>query len=230
MKQYAELAPTIRDAVAQYAAEVRGGAFPEAQHTYAMPTRSWRSRSRAAEVRAADDRRQRSPRGWSAPTRGACSAVADRDRTGAVAVAESSLALIASTRNRNPIDTHRLAEFEKRWLAIVVAILVALLAATIWFTPYGKSTPSDAQVVSVSAQQFLWRLNPSSVRVDVPVAFVTRSQDVNHGFGIYKGRQVHRTGPGRARRKTQTLVHTFHETGHVHGSSASSTAASATTA
>ena len=36
VKQYAELAPTIRDAVAQYAAEVRDGAFPEAKHTYAI--------------------------------------------------------------------------------------------------------------------------------------------------------------------------------------------------
>jgi 3-methyl-2-oxobutanoate hydroxymethyltransferase len=36
VKQYAALAPTIRDAVARYAAEVRDGAFPEAKHTYAM--------------------------------------------------------------------------------------------------------------------------------------------------------------------------------------------------
>jgi 3-methyl-2-oxobutanoate hydroxymethyltransferase len=36
VKQYAELAPTIRDAVAQYAAEVRDGAFPEPKHTYGM--------------------------------------------------------------------------------------------------------------------------------------------------------------------------------------------------
>jgi cytochrome c oxidase subunit 2 len=123
-----------------------------------------------------------------------------------------SLALVGSTRNRRPIDTHRLAEFEKRWLAIVVVILVALLAATIWFTPYGKSTPSNAQVVSVSAQQFLWRLNPPSVRVDVPVAFVTRSQDVNHGFGIYKGHKFIaqiQVVPDR----NSTLIHTFHETG-----------------
>ena len=35
-KQYAELAPLMRDAVARYAAEVRGGAFPESKHTYAM--------------------------------------------------------------------------------------------------------------------------------------------------------------------------------------------------
>ena len=36
VKQYAELAPTIGAAVEQYAREVRSGAFPEEQHTYAM--------------------------------------------------------------------------------------------------------------------------------------------------------------------------------------------------
>jgi 3-methyl-2-oxobutanoate hydroxymethyltransferase len=36
VKQYAELAPTMRDAVASYAADVRNGAFPEAKHTYSI--------------------------------------------------------------------------------------------------------------------------------------------------------------------------------------------------
>ena len=36
VKQYAELAPVIEDAVSRYAADVRSGAFPEEQHTYAM--------------------------------------------------------------------------------------------------------------------------------------------------------------------------------------------------
>jgi 3-methyl-2-oxobutanoate hydroxymethyltransferase len=36
VKQYAELAPVIRDALATYAAEVRAGSFPEAQHTYTI--------------------------------------------------------------------------------------------------------------------------------------------------------------------------------------------------
>jgi cytochrome c oxidase subunit II len=123
-----------------------------------------------------------------------------------------ALALFASTRSRRPLDTHRIAEFEKRWLGIVVAILVALLAATIWFTPYGKSTPSDAQVVQVTARQFFWQVKPSRVRVDVPVAFVTRSTDVNHGFGIYKRHKFIaqiQVVPDR----NSTLVHTFHETG-----------------
>jgi cytochrome c oxidase subunit 2 len=123
-----------------------------------------------------------------------------------------TLLLVSSTRNRRPIDTHKLAEFEKRWLGIVVAILVALLAATIWFTPYGKSKPANAQVVAVNAQQFAWQLKPSTVHVGLPVAFVTRSQDVNHGFGIYKGHKFIaqiQVVPDR----DSTLVHTFRETG-----------------
>jgi 3-methyl-2-oxobutanoate hydroxymethyltransferase len=37
VKQYAEVASVIGDAVGQYAADVRSRAFPESQHTYAMP-------------------------------------------------------------------------------------------------------------------------------------------------------------------------------------------------
>jgi 3-methyl-2-oxobutanoate hydroxymethyltransferase len=36
VKQYAELAPLIGDAVSRYADEVRDGSFPEPKHTYAM--------------------------------------------------------------------------------------------------------------------------------------------------------------------------------------------------
>jgi 3-methyl-2-oxobutanoate hydroxymethyltransferase len=37
VKQYAELAPVITDAVARYASEVREGSFPGEQHTYSIP-------------------------------------------------------------------------------------------------------------------------------------------------------------------------------------------------
>jgi 3-methyl-2-oxobutanoate hydroxymethyltransferase len=37
VKRYANLSGEIRDALTAYAAEVRSGTFPEAQHTYAMP-------------------------------------------------------------------------------------------------------------------------------------------------------------------------------------------------
>ena len=37
VKQYAKLGPEIQRALEQYASDVRSGAFPEAQHTYAIP-------------------------------------------------------------------------------------------------------------------------------------------------------------------------------------------------
>jgi 3-methyl-2-oxobutanoate hydroxymethyltransferase len=36
VKRYANLSGEIRDALTTYASEVRSGAFPEEQHTYAM--------------------------------------------------------------------------------------------------------------------------------------------------------------------------------------------------
>ena len=127
----------------------------------------------------------------------------------AVAVA---VALWLSTGSRRATDTERLAEFERRWLVIVVAILVALLAATIWFTPYGKSTPANAQIVLVNAQQFFWQIEPSTVHVGRPVSFVTRSRDVNHDFAVYRGHEFIaqiQVVPG----KSSTLVHTFTKPG-----------------
>jgi len=129
-----------------------------------------------------------------------------------LAVALAAALWLSTGRRRRPPDTERLAEFEKGWLVIVVAILVALLAATIWFTPYGKSTPPNAQVVQVDARQFFWQLEPSTVRIGRPVAFITRSLDVNHDFAIYRGHtfiaQI-QVVPG----SSSTLIHTFHHPG-----------------
>ena len=54
VKQYAELAPIMQAAVADYASEVRNGAFPEQQHTYSIPEDELALFEEAlAEVRAA---------------------------------------------------------------------------------------------------------------------------------------------------------------------------------
>ena len=53
VKRYAEIAESIGDAVGQYAADVRGGTFPEDRHTYAMPE------EQLAEFEAALRERQR---------------------------------------------------------------------------------------------------------------------------------------------------------------------------
>ena len=124
--------------------------------------------------------------------------------------------LAVSTRgSRRPVDEQRLVHRERNWLYIVIAILLALLFATIWFTPYGHGgTNSGDIVVRVSSRQFFWRVQPNTFPADRAIAFKLTSADVNHGFGIYDASehlvaQV-QVVPG----KTQTLVHTFHKPGH----------------
>jgi 3-methyl-2-oxobutanoate hydroxymethyltransferase len=59
VKRYAEIGETIREALAEYAADVREHRFPEQQHTYAMPTEELALFERAASDHRehADDRR-----------------------------------------------------------------------------------------------------------------------------------------------------------------------------
>jgi cytochrome c oxidase subunit 2 len=90
-----------------------------------------------------------------------------------------------STQSRGEVDERALARREKGWLLIVVAGLVALLFATIFFTPYGESAPPGSQVVRVEARQFAFVLDRSTVRAGKPVEFRLTTPDVNHGFGVY---------------------------------------------
>jgi 3-methyl-2-oxobutanoate hydroxymethyltransferase len=52
VKQYAEVAPVMLDAVAQYASEVRSGAFPEDKHTYSISQEELALFDEAVGVRA----------------------------------------------------------------------------------------------------------------------------------------------------------------------------------
>jgi len=137
---------------------------------------------------------------------------------GLVTVAAVVLAvmLAVSTRgSRPPVDEQRLAHRERNWLYIVIAIMLALLFATIWFTPYGHGgTQSGDVVVRVASRQFFWRVQPSTFPANREIEFRLTSADVNHGFGIY-GPDDHLVAqvqvvPG----KTQTLVHKFDKPGH----------------
>ncbi len=55
VKRYADLASEIRRALEAYVADVRGGAFPEEQHTYAMPEEELGAFLDAEYVRADDE-------------------------------------------------------------------------------------------------------------------------------------------------------------------------------
>jgi cytochrome c oxidase subunit 2 len=125
----------------------------------------------------------------------------------------ASWGIWSSTRVRQPTDPRKLAERERFWLVLVVGFLAALLLATIFFIPYGKTAPRDAQIVRVTGVQFAWRLQPATIRAGKPVDFRLTSVDVNHGFGVYdaKERLVFQVQvvPG----KTQRYVHTFRRPG-----------------
>jgi cytochrome c oxidase subunit 2 len=124
-------------------------------------------------------------------------------------------------QRRLGVDTALLARRENKWAAAVLVALLVLLAATMFTTPYGETSDKGAQRVKVTAFQFGWKIEPSTVRTNKPVAFEINSRDVQHGFGIYQGAklieqvQVPAPQPGDnpASGPQQRLVHTFHEPG-----------------
>lgn len=118
----------------------------------------------------------------------------------------------ARRRDREP-DTALLARREKSWFAVAVVLLTALLFATIFFTPYGKSAPANKQVVRVDGFQFGWSIQPTSFKANVPVQFRIHALDVSHAFAVYNSDnhllfQVQAV-PG----KTQNRVYTFRRAG-----------------
>ena len=88
-------------------------------------------------------------------------------------------------KHKEEPDTHKLAERERIWLVAALLMLASLLFATIFFTPYGQSSSGKKQIVNVMAQQFLWNIQPDTVKAGQPIEFRIDSKDVNHGFGLY---------------------------------------------
>jgi cytochrome c oxidase subunit 2 len=96
-----------------------------------------------------------------------------------------AVAVAASTRSRGAVDVEKLREREKTWFVIAVALLTALLFATIFFTPYGKGAgEAGAQQLSVRGVQFAW-LARGRIHAGRPVQFNLTSGDVNHNLGVY---------------------------------------------
>ena len=114
---------------------------------------------------------------------------------------------------RREVDLHRLGEHERTWFGIVVVLLVGLLFATIFFTPYGRSAGHAANDVNVKAQQFAFVLDRGTLRAGVPVKFHLTSVDVNHGFAVFNDKNEFlfqaQVMPG----KTQDYVYTFKKPG-----------------
>lgn len=133
---------------------------------------------------------------------------------GGLVVVIIGVAVASSTRGRRgDVDTEKLAHHERTWFGIVVVLLVALLFATIFFTPYGRSTTSTRQEVNVQARQFAFVVDKSTIRVGEPVKFHLTSADVNHGFAVFNDQNGFlfqaQVMPG----KTQDYVYTFKKPG-----------------
>lgn len=136
---------------------------------------------------------------------------------GGVAVLLIAVAVGSSTLGRRtPLDVRRLAARERTWFGIVVVVLVALLFATIFFTPYGNgAAASGVPTVDVTAQQFAFVI-PGTVKAGREVQFRLTSKDVNHGFAVFDPHdtllfQV-QVMPG----KTQLYRYTFTKPGTYH--------------
>jgi cytochrome c oxidase subunit 2 len=125
-------------------------------------------------------------------------------------------------RRRAGADLDEIVERENRYAIGVAVSLLALLAVTLFFVPYGDADADEGQTVNVDAFQFGWTLSPDRVTTGEQVTFVIRSKDVQHGFGLYDGtellKQVNVQGirpddAGDELSRPQAMTFTFDEPG-----------------
>ncbi len=126
-----------------------------------------------------------------------------------------SFAIFHSTTR--PLDEDRSGIWTRRetaWLVVVVVVLFALLMGTIFLTPYGNSAGPNGQVVRVTGVQFAWAIDaPQPIVTGRPVAFLARSRDVAHGFGVYNPQGVLIFQAQVVPDHEQKIVHTFTQAG-----------------
>jgi cytochrome c oxidase subunit 2 len=116
-----------------------------------------------------------------------------------------------------PFDEDRTATWSRRettWLVIVVLVLFALLMGTIFYVPYGDTAGPRGQVVRVTGVQFAWAIDaPQPIVTGRPVAFLARSRDVAHGFGVYNPKGALIFQAQVVPQHEQKIVHTFTQPG-----------------
>ena len=125
-----------------------------------------------------------------------------------IAVATAGFFIVmASTRmkKKQTFASKRKYEFETYWTIGVAAVLIWLWVNSYpWMPPVAFSAANDAinnnnvQVVNVTAGQWFWLMSKGGqhikpgdppqvvLQAGIPVKFIARSIDVNHGFGIFR--------------------------------------------
>jgi heme/copper-type cytochrome/quinol oxidase subunit 2 len=132
---------------------------------------------------------------------------------GVVVLVIAALVWSSTTSRHRNIDLRKLAEREKTWFAIVVVFLVGLLFGTIFFTPYGRSATSGAQVVKVTGEQFAWVFPRTRIRAGREVEFELNSPDVNHDFAVFNPQHTFLFQTQVLPGKTSQYVYTFEKPG-----------------
>lgn len=127
--------------------------------------------------------------------------------------------VLAGTRREMPYAdlSPKVAALRRRLLYLVLAVAVAVFAASMFWLPYPEArsaTLGDPEVtVEVTGIQWAWLFSRQEVPAGVPVEFRVTSNDVNHGFAIYDpgGKLVAQVQamPGY----TNRLIHTFEDGG-----------------
>ena len=135
-----------------------------------------------------------------------------------IAVALGSVIAFALFRStQRPLDDDRSGVWSRRetaWLVVMIAVLFALLMGTIFYVPYGDTAGPRAQLVRVTGVQFAWAIDaPQPLVTNRPVAFIARSRDVAHGFGVYNPSGVLIFQAQVVPDHDQKIVHTFTEPG-----------------
>ncbi|HEX2292442.1 MAG TPA: hypothetical protein VHH55_03965 [Gaiellaceae bacterium] len=122
--------------------------------------------------------------------------------------------VVALSTNRGSMDPEEAAHRERTWLWIVLALMGALLIATVFAIPYfDDAEGAGRQTVRVEAFQFGFRIEPDSVAAGEPVEFEVRAREVNHGFAIYDSRDRLVLQVQAMPERVQEVVHTFEQPG-----------------
>ena len=126
-----------------------------------------------------------------------------------------SFAIFRSTSR--PLEEDRSGVWSRRettWLVIMIVTLFALLMGTIFYVPYGETAGPRGQVVRVVGVQYAWAVDaPQPIVTGRPVAFLARSRDVAHGFGVYNPSGTLIFQAQVVADHEQKIVHTFSEAG-----------------
>jgi cytochrome c oxidase subunit II len=135
---------------------------------------------------------------------------------GAVVIAIALVVWHSTRGRRHDLDAKKFGERERTWFGIVVVLLVALLFAPIFFTPYGRSAEPGDLEFTVQSKQFAFVIPSTKLRAGVPVKFHLTSADVNHGFAVFNEDDEFVFQVQVMPEKTQDYVYTFKKPGRYH--------------